>query len=208
MISKRTLHLAACLLAAVSLVHAQSFTASVRGTVTDASGAAVPGARVMVTSVQRGTTSATNTDEAGRYAVSALQPGNYTVTIEAQGFNRFLSSAFTLTVQQQQTVNALMQVGDVSTTVEVTGSAELVNTTIANLGQVIENKYIISLPNIARNPMGLTYLTPGVVGSGGRPGDSNTNFVANGARNSTSEVLLDGATVTAVEQNSGVTDLK
>jgi hypothetical protein len=56
--------------------------------------------------------------------------------------------------------------------------------------------------------MGLAYLTPGVVGSGGRRGDSNTNFVANGSRNSTSDVLVDGVTVTTVEQNSGITDLK
>ena len=82
------------------------------------------------------------------------------------------------------------------------------NTTIANLGQVIDNTTIVSLPNLARNPMAFTYLTPGVVGSGGRPGDSNTNFVANGSRNSTSDVLLDGVTVVTVEQNSGVTDLK
>ena len=66
----------------------------------------------------------------------------------------------------------------------------------------------MSLPNLGRNPMAFTYLTPGVVGSGGRPGDSNTNFVANGSRNSTSDVLLDGVTVVTVEQNSGVTDLK
>lgn len=204
----QTFKFAVCFVAALGVLQAQSFTASVRGTVTDASGAAVPGARVVVTSVERGTPSTTTSDEAGRFAVTALQPGNYTLFVEAQGFNRFSSGQFTLTVQQQATVDAQLQVGDVSTTVEVTGSAAMVNTTIANLGQVIENKYIISLPNIARNPMGLTYLTPGVVGSGGRPGDSNTNFVANGARNSTSEVLLDGATVTAVEQNSGVTDLK
>ena len=93
-------------------------------------------------------------------------------------------------------------------TVEVSASAAQVNTTIANLGQVIDNETIVSLPNLARNPMAFTYLTPGVVGSGGRPGDSNTNFVANGSRNSTSDVLLDGVTVVTVEQNSGITDLK
>jgi hypothetical protein len=86
----------------------------------------------------------------------------------------------------------------------VTGSATLLNTTIANLGQVVENKYIISLPNIARNAMTLTYMTPGVVGSGGRANsDSNTNFVANGSRNSTSDVLLDGVTVTAGAYEAG-----
>ena len=56
--------------------------------------------------------------------------------------------------------------------------------------------------------MSFTYLTPGVVGSGGRAGDNNTNFVANGGRNSTADVLVDGVTVVTVEQNSGITDLK
>jgi len=80
---------------------------------------------------------------------------------------------------------------------------------MSNLGQVVENKYIISLPNINRSAMALTYMTPGVVGSGGRANtDNNTNFVANGSRNSTSDVLIDGVTVTTVEQNSGITDLK
>ena len=194
-------------LCSVSL-NAQSFTASVRGTVADQSGASVPGAKVIVTDAERGTTKSTVADEAGRYAVTALQPGNYILTVEASGFKRFSSGVFTLVVQQQATVEAKLEVGDVATTVEVQGSAALINTTIANLGQVIENKYIVSLPNIGRNPMGLTYLTPGVVGSGGRPGDSNTNFVANGSRNSTSDVLLDGVTVVTVEQNSGITDLK
>jgi hypothetical protein len=190
------------------LVCAQSFTASVRGVITDPTGGAVPGARIVVLDVERNTRFNAVSDESGRYVVTALPPSRYTISIEASGFKRFQSEPFALVVQQQQTVDAQLQVGDVSTTVEVADSAALVNTTIANLGQVIENKYIISLPNIARNPMGLTYLTPGVVGSGGRRGDNNTNFVANGSRNSTSDVLLDGVTVVTVEQNSGITDLK
>ena len=101
-----------------------------------------------------------------------------------------------------------MEVGDLNETVDVSATAAHVNTTIANLGQAIDNKTLVSLPNLARNPMAFTYLMLGVVGSGGRPGDSNTNFVANGSRNSTSDVLLDGVTVVTVEQNSGVTDLK
>ena len=130
------------------------------------------------------------------------------LTVEAAGFKKFSSSRFTLTVQEQATVDARLDVGELNETVEVSASAAHVNTTIANLGQVIDNQTIVSLPNLARNPMAFTYLTPGVVGSGGRPGDSNTNFVANGSRNSTSDVLLDGVTVVTVEQNSGVTDLK
>jgi hypothetical protein len=192
----------------VALVWAQTYTAAVRGTVTDASGASVPRATVIITETDRNVAHKTITDEAGRYVVTALPPGNYTLSVEAHGFRKYIRGPFPLTVQQQATVDVQLEVGEVTATVEVQAEAPLLNTTIANLGQVIENKYIISLPNIARSPMALTYLTPGVVGSGGRRGDNNTNFVANGARNSTSDVLLDGVSVVTVEQNSGITDLK
>ena len=189
---------------------AQSFTASVRGTVTDPSGAAVAAAKITITDSERGTNHPTTADESGRFVLSALPPGNYVMTIEAPGFKKFVSGRLSLLVQQQATVDAQLQVGDIATSVEVEAAAALVNTTQSNLGQVIENKYIISLPNLGRNAMGLTYLTPGVVGSGGRRAgaDNSTNFVANGSRNSTSDVLIDGVTVVTVEQNSGITDLK
>ena len=200
--------LPAALMFLVAHLLAQSFTASVRGVVTDESNAAVPAARVTVTDADRGTNYTTTSDDTGRYAVTSLPPGNYVLSVEAAGFKRFASGRFSLSVQQQATADAKLQVGEVSTTVEVEGSTSLINTTIANLGQVIENRYILQLPNLARNSMSLAYLTPGVVGSGGRRGDNNTNFVANGSRNSTADVLVDGATVTTVEQNSGITDLK
>ncbi len=206
---RRVLCLLAALLVTAGFIYAQSFTATVRGTVADQSSAVVPGTKIVVTESDRGTTFSTVADEQGRYSLAALPPGSYVLTAEAPGFKKFSSGKFTLLVQQQATVDVAMTVGDVSTTVEVTGSAALLNTTMSNLGQVVENKYIISLPNISRNAMGLTYMTPGVVGSGGRANtDNNTNFVANGSRNSTSDVLLDGVTVVTVEQNSGITDLK
>lgn len=186
----------------------QSYTASIRGTVTDATGAAVPGAKVTITEAERNIPRTTVTDEAGRYVVTALPPGKYTLTVEASGFKRYVQSDFPLAVQQQATIDVQLQVGEVTTAVEVTGTAPLLNTTIAALGQVVENKYILTLPNLGRDSLVLAYLTPGVVGSAGRRGDTNTNFVANGARNSTSDVLIDGVTTTTVEQNSGITDLK
>ena len=191
-----------------SNLFAQSFTGSVNGIVTDDTGAVVRGANVLVTDRDRGTAFRGVADGSGRFVVTALLPGNYVLTVEAPGFKKFSSGGFSVAVQEQRSLNAKLQVGDVSTTVGVEGSAALVNTTISNLGQVIDNKYILQLPNLARNSMSLAYLTPGVVGSGGRRGDNNTNFSANGSRNSTSDVLLDGATVTTVEQNSGITDLK
>jgi hypothetical protein len=186
----------------------QSFTAAIRGVVTDPSGGAIANAKVIVTEADRNVSRTFITDEAGRYVAPNLAPGFYTLTVEAPGFSRHVQSRFELLVQQLATLDVQLQVGDLATTVEVSGEAPLLNTTMANLGQVIENKYILALPNIARNPLTLTYMTPGVVGSGGRRGDANTNFVANGARNSTSDIMLDGVSVTTVEQNSGVTDLK
>ncbi|MCL6508973.1 MAG: TonB-dependent receptor, partial [Bryobacteraceae bacterium] len=191
-----------------SAAAAQTFTAALRGTVTDPSGAAIPGAKVVITEVERNIDRETTTDAEGRYAFFALPPGRYSLSVEAGGFRKYVQSDFTLAVQQQATINVQLQVGDVTTTVEVTGQAPLLNTTMASLGQVIDNKYILSLPNLGRDSLALVYLTPGVVGSAGRRGDTNTNFVAGGARNSTSDVLVDGLTVTTVEQNSGITDLK
>ena len=190
------------------LLLAQSYTASVRGTVTDSSGAAVPGAKVVATEADRNVDHVFTTDEAGRYVGTALPPGAYTLSVEAPGFRKHVQSRFPLAVQQQATIDVQLQVGDIATQVEVQATAPLINTTIANLGQVVENKFILSLPNLGRDSLALAYATPGVVGSAGRRGDTNTNFVANGARNSTSDVLVDGVTVTTVEQNSGITDLK
>src|SRR3954452_9577267 len=195
------------LLSAVLL--AQSYTASVRGVVTDASQAAVPGAKVVVTDVNRNTAHSATTDTSGRYVVTALPPGKYELTVEASGFNKYAQAAFDLQVQQQATLDVQLSVGLVSTSVQVESSAPLINTTIATLGQVVENKYILSLPLAGRTPLSLVALTPGLTPSNLSPGgQSNTNFLAGGVRNSTSDVLLDGMSVTNVEQNSGITNLE
>jgi len=78
-----------CLAVVVAgLALGQSYTASIRGTVTDASGAAVPGAKVTVTESERNIPRTTVTDEAGRYVVTALPPGKYTLSVEASGFKK------------------------------------------------------------------------------------------------------------------------
>lgn len=78
----------------------QSFTAAVRGVVTDPTGAAVPNAKVIITEAERNVQHPTTTDDQGRYHVSALPPGQYTLTVEASGFRRHSQSAFPLLVQQ------------------------------------------------------------------------------------------------------------
>ncbi|MGI8745725.1 MAG: TonB-dependent receptor domain-containing protein [Bryobacteraceae bacterium] len=186
-----------------------SYTAAVRGTVSDPSGAAVPGAKVTLTEAERGIAHGMSTDQEGRYFLTALPPGKYTLLVEAGGFKRYARTSIQLAVQQQATLDIKLQVGDIATTIEVQSTAPLLNTTIATLGQVIDNKNMVSLPNIGRNPLFFLTLTPGVVGANGQTTTpTNTNFVANGARNSTSDVLIDGAIANTTEQNTGATDLK
>ncbi len=207
--------LACVLTLAVALLGQGSYTAAVRGVVTDPSGAAVPAAKITVTDVTRGTTFRAQSDVQGRYVVTALPPSTYTLAAEAASFQTWQRSAFDLQVQQQATINVELRLGEVATVLKVEAEQPLLNTTIANLGQVVENKYILELPLISRSPLALAHLAPGVLYSAGRMGDSSapfdvqtTNYVSNGARNSTSETTLDGVPITSVEINSGVLQLK
>jgi Carboxypeptidase regulatory-like domain/TonB dependent receptor len=197
------------LIALPALALAQSFTASVRGVVTDSSHSPVPAAKVTVTDADRNVSQKVNTDTAGRYVFTALPPGRYSLDVEAEGFSKYSRAAFALQVQQQATIDVELTVGAIATSVSVEAAATLLNTTSATLGQVVENKYILSLPLAGRAPLALVALSPGVTPSNLNPGgQTNTNFTANGNRNSSADVLLDGMSVANVEQNSGITNLE
>src|SRR5689334_8432481 len=119
---------------------AQSFTASVRGVVTDSTRAVVPGAKILLTDVNRNTKQETMSDAAGRYVLASVPPGNYRLEVEAAGFVKYAQGPFALEVQQQATVDAQLEVGAVASNIEVGAAAPLVNFTSASLGQVVENK--------------------------------------------------------------------
>src|SRR5687768_17875479 len=104
-------------LLSASLAFGQSFTATVRGTAKDPSGSAVPRAAITITDADRGTSQTTAADGDGRFVISALQPGEYVLTVEAPGFKKFSSGTFTLSVQQQATVDARLDVGELSESV-------------------------------------------------------------------------------------------
>src|SRR5689334_3980664 len=192
-----------------ALLNAQSYTASIHGVVTDASQAPLPDAKVTVTDADRNTSQTVTSDNAGRYIFTALPPGHYTLAVEASGFQKYQHSVFELQVQQQATIDMQLSLGTVATTVDVSATAPLLNTTSATLGQVVDNKFILSMPLAGRSPLTLVQLTPGVTPSNLNPGgQSNTNFTANGTRNSTADVLLDGISVANIEQNSGITNLE
>ena len=156
------------------LVWAQSYTASVRGIVTDQTQAAVPAAQVTLTDVNRNQAYTTMADSEGRYVLAALPPGTYVLAVEAPGFRKYTQPAFALAVQQQATINVELSLVMCTGAVEVQGSAPLINTTAATLGQVVENKFLLSAPLAARNPLALVTLAAGLVpaeNSAGRLGN-------------------------------------
>ena len=161
------------LMCAVSLSAAiawsqSSYTASVRGSVTDASGAAVSRReshdyRDRTQRAALGHDRRCGTLRPDRAAARASTP----LAWKRSGFKKYTQTDIPLAVQQQATFDIAMQVGELTTTVEVQSQSPLLNTTISTLGQVIENRYMMALPNIGRNPLSLLNLTPGVVGAAG-----------------------------------------
>src|SRR5437868_8815906 len=101
----------------------QSFTGSIRGTVSDSTQAGVPNAKVIAVDSDRNVEYPTQADSSGRYSFPSLPTANYTLTVEASGFRKFTRPAFRLEVQQQATLDVVLTVGDISTSVEVAADA-------------------------------------------------------------------------------------
>jgi hypothetical protein len=183
------------LLASVSL-SAQTFRGTILGTVTDPSGAVLPGAKVTVKNVGTGSERATETSADGSYALPELQIGTYTVTVTLAGFQTFVTTGVTVDVAGERRINAVMKPGQVSTKVEVSGDLlPQVETTSAELGGTLTAETIESLPVNGRDYQKLIYLNPGIAGSPDQitdsPGSYGT-FSMNGSRGRANNFLLDG----------------
>jgi carboxypeptidase family protein/TonB-dependent receptor-like protein len=180
-------------------------TALLRGTVSDPSGAVIPAATVTMTDDATKVATKTASDEAGRYTFNALKPASYTATVEAQGFRTLVHPSIVLRVGQQSDLDFTLAVGQRTETVEVTGTAALLNTVSGALGTQVPRQYLINMPLEGRNIANLTYLTPGITEVSGC--DINctggTNFASNGQRYATAEFRLDGALITTPEGGEG-----
>src|ERR1700688_1947323 len=183
------------LLAAVSL-SAQTFRGTILGTVTDPSGAVLPGAKVSVKNVGTGLERTTQTSADGSYALPELQIGTYTVTVTLTGFQTFVTTGVTVDVAGERRIDAAMKPGQVSTKVEVSGELlPQVETTSAELGGTLTAETIEALPVNGRDYQKLIYLNPGIAGSPDQitdsPGSYGT-FSMNGSRGRANNFLLDG----------------
>jgi carboxypeptidase family protein/TonB-dependent receptor-like protein len=156
------------------LAWAQMTTGTILGTVTDTSGAAVPGAKITITNVGTQISQALQTDSSGSYVVPTLIPGTYNVTAEKAGFQRTVKTGIILQVDQKARVDLTLQVGSVTQTVEVTGQAPLVQTESSEQAQVITSQQIVGLPLNIRNFAQLVSLDTGAVPNpGGLGGNIN-----------------------------------
>jgi len=135
--------------------------ATINGTVTDQSGAVVPGAKVSITNVTTGQTRDVVTASDGGYTAPFLPVGQYSITVTCAGFKSKTQTGITLTTDEVATVNIALELGEVWQKIEVTAGAEMVETTTAALGQVVNSTSVVELPLNGRNPAALAFLVPG-----------------------------------------------
>jgi Carboxypeptidase regulatory-like domain/TonB-dependent Receptor Plug Domain len=180
---------------------AQVDTATIVGTVRDSSGAVVPGASITATEVNTGIRTEVNSGADGNYVITPLKIGAYSLTVDAQGFQKVVRQNIVLNVQAGVRVDFSLQVGSVSQTVEVSGAPPLVQTTDASLGSVVASQQVEQLPLNGRRYTDLTALTSGVakviegpVNGGSSPTNGNTggSFSVNGTRGDQNNFVLDG----------------
>src|ERR1041385_3516984 len=168
-VSKKKLALSATLAAGLFLMSTtgwtQSFTASILGDVTDSSGAAIPNVAIVAVNIATNQRTEARSDATGRYSVSPLQPGIYTLEATAAGFKKFLQKSIELAVGQQAKLDIPMTVGEITENVTVEATAASTETATSTIGKVVSNRAILNLPLNSRNIYSLIYLTPGVAGS-------------------------------------------
>src|SRR5438270_13269767 len=185
----------------VAPMAAQTTTGSIVGTVSDASSAAVPGATVTVTNVDTNIATKTTTDSTGNYVVTPLPVGNYSVTVEAKGFKKSVSQGITLNMQDRIGVNVVLELGQVTETVEVMGAAPALQTDTSYLGQVVDSKKIVDLPLNGRFFTRLAVLTAGTLPTAPGARDERTGgFSANGVRPYQNNYVFAGIDNTSLSQ--------
>ncbi|HEX4022317.1 MAG TPA: TonB-dependent receptor [Acidobacteriaceae bacterium] len=200
------------MLLGVSSVVAQTITGTIRGTVTDPSGAVVAGATVTATNVATGIATNTVTNHAGLYNIQFLPIGQYTITATATGFSTASVGPFSLQIDQIAKIDAKLQLGNASTTVNVSAeNAPMLQTQNATLGTTISGDTMVDLPNNALNFQFNTLFVPGAVlpsisslasaDGNERNSDWYGSPSFNGARGQNNNYVLDGIEINETLNN-------
>src|SRR5580700_9893112 len=175
---------------------AQTFRGTILGTVTDTTGAVVPGATITIRNVNTGLVRTTESQADGSYRVSELPIGTYDVTVEKADFQTSVTSGVKVDVAAERRVDSALKPGAVKELITVSGE-ELpeIETTSDNLGGTLTQESVKDLPINGRDYTKLIYLNPGVAGSPDQITDSPGSFgefSMNGARGRSNNYLLDG----------------
>jgi hypothetical protein len=186
------------LILAAPQAYGQAF-GTISGSVTDPSGAGVPGAKVTATETLTGFSRSVTSGSSGDYVIPNLRPTQYTMTVEAKGFKRAIQTGITLLANQAATVDIRLQLGSTVQTVSVVGTEPLVNTTTQTLSDVVGRDRMVGLPLNGRNAVQLMNLVAGASGvspatttsQSTLPGSTNANI--NGSRDNQTSYALDGA---------------
>ncbi len=198
----RDLFLAGLTLFAATTGWAQN--AQVTGTVTDATGAAVPGVEVVATNVATGVSRPSITNDAGNYLITTLFPGQYQVTATARGFKQARRDDLTLAVEQVARIDFHLEVGETRETINVEATAVVLDAATSTIGTVVENEKITQIPLSGRNPLDLVGLSPGIRiqgGFGGKNGSLN-NFSSNGGLANANTVQVEGLALDLAQMNA------
>src|SRR5215831_11183188 len=195
------------LIALAAAAFAQQTTATVTGTVTDPTGALVPGVTITATNLATNGVCETKSGETGSYTLPFLPAGDYSISAAAAGFQTQKIDRLTLQVQQTARVDLQLRIGDIAETVSVEAFAVALQTDNATVGTVIDGAKIVDLPLNGRNFVQLAQLIPGV--QAGTPGSitvrrgrgsigqqdspfGSTAMSANGSRDTANRYLIDG----------------
>ncbi len=194
-------------MSSAAVAYAQS-TATLTGVVTDPTGATVPGATVVVHGLQTGLDRTLKTDSGGVYTAASMQPGDYSVSINAPGFGPYTVQKVSLLVDQRTAVDAKLTLGNSAQTVEVESAAPIMDTDTITVGSVIDQQTVQNIPLNGRHFLDLTNLTPGTVvppvtGSLTVPsrGLGANSFNTAGAREDAVNFMVNGVNLNDMSQN-------
>ena len=184
---------------------AQDATARITGTVSDATGAVIPGVKVTVTNTATQVSREATSDHDGSYQVMALPIGSYKVTAARTGFRSVISSEYKLLINQALRVDVKMEVGSANESVDVGAEAAPVDTVNATLGQSVTGRTLTNMPLNGRDALDLALLQPGVTESNDDNGGAGNYSIAGGRTDSVT-FLLDGGLNNDLLDNSNLLD--
>jgi len=182
----------------------QTFTAELTGVVSDPQGAVMPNVPVDIKNEATGGERHTTTGADGSYIFSNLLPGSYELMVKAQGFKTFVQRNLVLLASRHAELNVTLQLGQLAQSVEVTGTAVLLDTKSATDASTLTSTMVADLPNNTRTPLNFVFALAGTVPApGGMYSPSGTtdqsfnSFALAGGRSMSTQILMDGAPGTA-----------